>query len=390
MQNNTILLLEGHTIEALPVLESLKKKGCRLVVLCDSKMSFGYRSRYPDVKLIKPDLPYDSIEFLEYFKSVCKEQNVTIVIPLYDPSAEFISKNKTILSELVKFVSPDFSVFARGFEKNQLMKLCKQNAFPHPRTSDISEENINEIIEYVGFPSLIKPNITSGGRGMSVVRNKEELIKNYTETRKIFGECTLQEYIPFGGKQFKVQLFRNNEGKILNSTVVEKIRFYPEKGGSSSCNVSIEAPELVSLTTKILEVLNWEGFADFDLIEDPRDKVVKVMEINPRFPACIKASFTSGVDFAEMYVDYCLNNKIKEYHYTPGNYLRYFGLELLWFIKSENRFNTKPSWFKFFGRKVFYQEGSIKDPMPFIMGTIGNVAKLLNPGFRKSKAGLRK
>jgi len=384
-----VLLMEGHTIEALPVLESLKKEGYYLIVLCDTKASYGYRSKYSDKKIIKPDISYSAKEFLQYFINLCKSDSIDIVIPLYDPSAEFLSKNKEKLSELVKFTVPDYPIFANGFEKNRLMEICKKNGFPHPKTSDISLDTLDQTIDYVGFPSLIKPNITSGGRGMSLVNSKDELINKFEIIFKDYGNCTLQEYIPFGGKQFKVQLFRNNIGKIIGSTVIEKIRFYPEKGGSSSCNVTIESPELISLTSNVLEILNWEGFADFDLIEVQRDKIIKIMEINPRFPACVKSSFTSGVDFAEMYVDFCLNKNIKLYSYKPGKYLRYFGLEILWFVKSEKRFNTNPSWFKFFGKNIYYQDGSLSDPLPFIIGTFGNLKKLLNPKFRKSKAGLR-
>jgi D-aspartate ligase len=384
-----ILLLEGHTIEALPVLESLKKKGYHLTVLCDNKMSYGYKSKYPNNKLLKSIYLYDSKEFFDYFIDLCKKYKFDVVIPLYDPSAEFLSKNKEILKKYLEFTIPDHSIFANGFEKNRLMEICRKNEFPHPRTSDISLNSLNQTIEYVGFPAIIKPNITSGGRGMSIVNSAEELIRKYESTFKDFGNCTLQEYIPFGGKQYKVQLFRNNKGKIIGSTVIEKIRFYPEKGGSSSCNVTIEASELISLTSKVLKTLNWEGFADFDLIEDPRDNIIKIMEINPRFPACIKSSFNSGVDFAEMYVDYCLDKKVKVYEYKPGSYLRYFGLDVLWFIKSKNRLNTNPSWFKFFGKNIYYQDGSLRDPLPFIVGTLGSLRKLLNPGFRKSKSGLR-
>lgn len=384
-----VLLLEGHTIEALPVLESLKKKGYFLGVLCDSKLSYGYRSRYPDLKLVKPDIPYNSAEFLDYFLDLISKYSIEVLLPLYDPSAEFLSKNKDVLLKHALFVVPDHLIFAEGFEKNQLMALCRRKDFPHPRTHDLIPDKLKEAVDYVGFPSLIKPNITSGGRGMSIVNSEQMLQSKLGPTMEVFGNCTLQEYIPFGGKQYKVQLFRDEEGKILNTTVVEKIRFYPENGGSSCCNLSIDAPELVELTTEILKALNWEGFADFDLIEDPRDGVIKIMEINPRLPACIKASFNSGVDFAEMYMDYCLGNTIKTYQYEPGKYLRYLGLDLLWFLKSDKRFKTSPPWLKFFGRKVFYQEGSIRDPLPFLFGTWSSFKKLLNPSFRKSKSGLR-
>jgi hypothetical protein len=41
------------------------------------------------------------------------------------------------------------------------------------------------------------------------------------------------------------------------------------------------------------------------------------------------------------------------------------------------------------GSKIYYQEGSIDDLMPFLYGTVGGFLKQLNPQFRKKKAGMR-
>jgi predicted ATP-grasp superfamily ATP-dependent carboligase len=179
------------------------------------------------------------------------------------------------------------------------------------------------------------------------------------------------------------------EGKVINSTAIYKMRFYPEKGGSSCFNQAVERDDLVELCADVLKEIKWEGFADFDLIEDPRDKVIKLMEINPRIPACIKVSFKSGVDFAENIVNASLGLPVEKYTFKPGAYLRYFGLDLLWFIKSDQRFKTKPSWFKaFLSSRHYYQDGSLTDPKPFIFGTLGGLLKQLNPQFRASKKGM--
>ena len=70
-------------------------------------------------------------------------------------------------------------------------------------------------------------------------------------------------------------------------------------------------------------------------------------------------------------------------------YLRFLGVEILWFLKSDNKWHAKPNWFKFFGRDIFYQDMSDwSDPMAFIRGTIGNIKKQLSSEFRKSKAGV--
>ena len=37
-------------------------------------------------------------------------------------------------------------------------------------------------------------------------------------------------------------------------------------------------------------------------------------------------------------------------------YLRYLGLDIMWFLKSGKRFSTAPGWFIFFGKNLFYQD----------------------------------
>ena len=132
--------------------------------------------------------------------------------------------------------------------------------------------------------------------------------------------------------------------------------------------------------------MKWYSHADVDLIEDVRDHTVKVMEINPRITGSIKIAFKAGVDFATMQVQHALNKKIKNCNnYKIGIVMRYMPLDILWFLYSPKRFNSKPSWFQFFGKNLCYQEGSHGDFLPAIAGFIEGLGKYLNPKFRKKK-----
>jgi len=112
-----ILLKEGHTIEALLVLESLKFKGYFLIVLYDLKTSYDYRSKYLDIKLVKPDLPYDSMDFLNYFLDLVIPNSIDIIIQQYDPSPEYITKNKDKLQKYTRFVIPQHTIIPKESEK---------------------------------------------------------------------------------------------------------------------------------------------------------------------------------------------------------------------------------------------------------------------------------
>src|SRR5690606_10030369 len=167
---------------------------------------------------------------------------------------------------LSKFIIPDYEVFDKGYSKGKLMEVCQTYGFPHPKTIHINKDSIKDL-DFV-FPAILKPNYTTGGRGMAYVKNIEELKSILNTTIDEYGDCHLQEFIEPGGKQIKVQLFVNKESQLLYSSVIHKQRYYPENGGSSCCNVTIKEENLVDICYQVLKSINWIGFADFDLIED--------------------------------------------------------------------------------------------------------------------------
>lgn len=384
-----ILLLDGQTIQSLSIAKALKKNNYLVVLFCDTKLSYGFRTKYADQKIICPSLINHYADFKFFLIDFLKCNKIDVIIPMNDLSASFVSQNKKELLELTNFIIPDLNIFNLGYNKNELMKICEINNYPHPKSADLESISLLDAAKKVGFPSLIKPNISTGGRGITLVNSEEEFIAKYQKVFKENGNCHLQQFIFEGGKQFKVQLFISEKGDLIASSVIDKIRYYPEKGGSSCCNKTIVNNELVKLCFNVLKTIKWVGFADFDLIQDPITKEIMIMEINPRVPACIKSSIISGIDFACIIADASLKKELKSYNYTPDKYLRYFGLDILWFLHSKQRFSSIPSWFKLFSKDTFYQDGSLDDIKPFVYGTFGGILKQLNPSFRKKKSGLR-
>jgi len=386
MKKQSVLILAADGTQTLPVAESLHNHGYEVHGLFGNKMSYGYACRYFDCKTIIHSLGHD--DYLGLIKDYVSQKEINVLFPMSDVTAEILSLNKKQLEEIVRIVTPNYECFRKGYDKNQLMHVCSELGIPHPRTIDLEIVNIDDIDDNI-FPALIKPNITTGGRGMTLVTSREDFLNKYDAIHIKYGECHLQEFIKAGGRQLKAQLFVDKEGELLCSSVMHKQRYYPEKGGSSSCNTTIKKESVINSCLRILQHIRWEGFADFDLIEDPKDGAFKVMEINPRVPACIKSAIKSGADYPELFVDYALGKEVKQYHSQEGYTLRHLGFETLWFIHSKDRFKAKPSWFQFIGKRIYYQDFSIKDPLPFFCGSYENIMKLMNPSFLKQKSGLK-
>lgn len=381
-----VLLLDGHTIQALPMMKALSFMDIEITIFCEERISYGYFSRYAHHRVLCPKPKTDETTYLNFMLGYIQNHPQDLIIPLFNDTAEFASRHKIEIEALgCKVDIPEWDIFIRGHDKELLMETCKTLNIPHPRTANPNKVGYEKAIAYVGYPCLIKPNLGAGAKGIKIIHNRADFDRYYQSIEHKFGASCIQEFIPQTGTQYKVQLYRSESGRIVASSVYEKCRYYPLDGGTSTCNITIERPDLITLYTRVLDDLNWVGMADFDCIEDPRDGIVKLMEINPRVPGTIKASFISGVNFAEVMVDKACGNAYKSYRYTPGKILRNFATELLWFYKSKNRTHTRPNWFHFWGKNIFYADGSWSDPLPMVAGFLSGFMKLLNADFRKSK-----
>jgi D-aspartate ligase len=383
-----ILLLDGHTVQVLPMLEYLNKKN-HITIFAEEKLSFGWASKYPNKKILCPKLIENEEKYISFLKDYLSNNSIDIIVPLFNDSAELMSKIKSSIEAefKTKIAIPHYETLIKGHDKNLTMKIAKDINIPHPKTFDLEDGTLEAAAEYCGFPSLIKPNIGAGAKGITRVNSLEELKNEYPSIKNDFGNCTLQEFISQEGFQYKCQLFRDKDGLIKGQTVQKKYRYFPISGGSTSCSEIVLIPEIIEYSNKFLNEVNWRGFADFDYIHDINDNKYKLMEINPRLPASIKSSFKAGVDFSDLIINDAIDNNTTMYKSENGIWLRYLSLEVLWFIFSKNkdRFNSKPNWFNFFNSKTYYIDGSLQDPLPMITGFLIGIKKYLNPSFRKAK-----
>lgn len=388
-----VLILDGGAVHAMAIAECLRKTGYWVAVMCENKNEYGYHTKFANQHFL--GMNSHNLGYAEYMLAFLKEHHFDVLIPTSDTSAEFMSFYKEKLQKLTGVLMPDRKVFELGYNKNNLMTVCRKNSFPHPKTIDLQGFDILKVQKFerleelknFPYPGLLKPNLTSGGRGMTLVNSLKELIEVYPSIYKQYGNCHLQQFIKSGGRQIKVQVMTDAEGEPRYTSVIWKQRYYPVNGGSSCCNITIDNIECSEMCCKVLKTIGWVGFADFDLIENPDTSELLIMEINPRLPACVRSAFKSGMDYATMIADVTLGLPLREYTYKSGKRLRHLGFDVLWFLRSPNRLKTKPTWFKFFGKNLYYQDWICGDFKAFFWGSWGNLMKQLDPDFRKAKNG---
>lgn len=385
-----ILLLDGEGVQVVCMARELNRLGCKVTALCSQKVSSGYWTKYLHHRFKSPDLHHEADAFKIYFYEHLKRFIYDLIIPMGDESAFFLSREKETVETQFKMVCAveDYSTFELANDKQKLMEICEKYNISHPKTRELTVDTIKQAADYVGFPAMIKPNLSAGAKGITKVDTIDELQAAFPSINEIFGNCTLQQYVEQPDYYYNVMLFRTSKGDTAAFTIIKICRFFPLKGGTSCYSVTIRHEQLLKQCEDCLEKLNWHGFADFDVLEDKRTGEFKIIEINPRVPSSLQASFAAGVNFAKIFVDEYLGEGAEIFDqnlYKTEQQVRWFGLDVMWFLMSKNRFSFKPSWFHFLGKNISYHDGSWRDPLPMIAGCLQGVVKYLDPNFRKAK-----
>ena len=370
-----VLLIEGRARQVMPLMESLHKLGCHVTTYNASKLDMGYASHYPDKKVLSYCDAKDPVKSWEAISAELKTKQYDLVIPLNDFVAIMLSQHKDELKPYVTIAANDWDIFKYASDKLKTMKVCMENNIPCPKTF-VADETLTDLSKVdLTYPICIKPRTGYSAVGFRMIDNPEKLEHIVEATREKYGSPLIQEYIPQTDLQYKAELFVDKDGKIKSCCIFSKVRWYPIDGGSSTLNMSVHRPDIQESCEKLLKTINWRGYADIDLIQDPRDGVAKIMEINPRITGSVKICYACGVNFSEQILQDYLGMPVTEYMYYPeGQYLRYLHTDLLWFIKSPTRFTCKPSWFNF--RHSVDQIWSAKDPLPWFTYTMANITKV--------------
>lgn len=386
----SVLILDDGR-QALPFMRSLKRAGHHVTIACQSRLTTGYCSRYADKRLLWPYYFQSPDAFTATMLEYVSAHRPDVTLAVGDISAEILSRNKPELLKMTGVTVPDEEVFEYADNKARTMAFCMDNNIPCPKTYFPDDADLQTFARNLPFPVMVKPCRGIGAIGLHRINSAEEFVLHYPKLCSRYGDLLVQEFIlQEGGTQFQAEAFLDEDSRMKACLVIAKPRFFPITGGTSTANVTINRPDIQEPVRKLLEGIRWIGAADVDLILDPRDKIPKILEINPRVTAGIKIGFAAGIDYADLHLRLATGQAIPAIDsYKLDVYSRNLCMDILWYIfaSKEMRKATWPSFFKFFGKNICYQTFSIDDPLPLAGFVLGMIKKYANQDIWKNKLG---
>ena len=371
--------MEAGAKAALPVIESMSRAGFRVIVGAERMINSGFFSRHCFQRFVYPSPKSFPVEFKEWLLKFLSERRIELVFPLGHYGALVVAEIQDEIRRYSLLMIPALPVFRRAYEKIPTMWAAAQAGVPIPDSWFPTHHRLglDGVLDRITrWPVLVKPSVGVGARGIVWCHSPDEIRRVWPLLTKKYGECFLQDFVPPGGMQYKADLLVDAKQELLAGVVYGKSRMYPPEGGSSVLNFSAHRPDILDLARRMLIELGWIGFCDFDFVEDPRDGIPKLMEINPRFPESFNMGPSIGVDFPLMMFRMARGECVEPHlEYPADRILRFLPGDLMWFLRVTNkeRFGSLPSWFRFCGPEIAYQLLRSSDPGPILGYMLENV-----------------
>ena len=230
-----VLVTNTQTPQAYAVIRALRPYAARVIATFESdtglrgRWAHGANSRLVDKRYGVPspvaawqhggpgrDNTAAEDAFIQAMGRICERERIHVIFPSWDPYVYVLAKNSAFFeSRGVVVPVPDFDTVVTALDKYRTVEAARAVGFPCPRTYLYEdEEQLRRIAEHEPFPLVIKPRFTSGGHGMQIVRNYEELAAAIPVVVSQYGKPMIQEYIP-GGERGSVQYVLGRNGELM-------------------------------------------------------------------------------------------------------------------------------------------------------------------------------
>ncbi|MGH8546554.1 MAG: ATP-grasp domain-containing protein [Gammaproteobacteria bacterium] len=222
--------------------------------------------------------------YIQTVLQICEAEKIDTIFPSFDPQIYVFAKNKERLEKMgILIPIPDYETVIIPLDKYRTILAAQEVEFPCPKTYlPESGNDLRRIVAELGFPLVVKPRFTSGGRGTSIVRDFGELSAKIQQSWSGPSPAMVQEYIPGTEKQ-QFYLVLDKTGDLKMSFCPKTHRLFDRLYRNSSAASESSLPHPMSAEAAgVARRMGWWGSITLQTKVDPRDGLPKLLEANPR------------------------------------------------------------------------------------------------------------
>ncbi len=309
-----VVVIEGH-VQGLSNTRSLGEAGIPVIVV-DRNNCIARYSKFCKTFFRCPS--YEDDIFADFLIELAEQIEISgwILMPSNDHAVLTLSRNKERLEDHYKVITPSLDIINKIYDKSCLLRTAKSIGVDIPSTYFTEDKSLDGFD--LSFPVIIKGRqgldfYRSTGQKANLAVSLEELKKCLLKIEKTFpaSQTFIQEIIPNSKNNYTISFtaFCDN-GIVKAHWAGEKLREHPYRFGTATFAQSISHFDLLDVVTLLMSELQYTGVCEIEFIQDPRDGIYKLIEINARTWLWVGLAKACGVDYACM---------IYNYFYPSGN-----------------------------------------------------------------------
>jgi predicted ATP-grasp superfamily ATP-dependent carboligase len=293
----------------LALVRSLGRAGIAVHGMALHAHEFGLRSRY----LRSACVVEREGGLLEALRSAADGgARRPVLFPERDENVETVLRRWDEVRELADLPLPDDPEITRRLRrKDVLPEVAAAAGVPTPQTVRAESP---EAIRTAGLrlPLLLKAvegqefALTFGEKAF-VARDLDEAVAAWKRARERGFDTIVQELIPDSHDHvFSLFTYIGRDGRPLASVVGRKVRQGPLRFGTSAVFAAGHDAEVHEVGHRLLRSAGYTGLAHVELVRDPRDGRLKLLEVNTRPPIWAGIAMGPELDIARVaYDDLC-------------------------------------------------------------------------------------
>lgn len=339
----SVLVTDAADPQAVATIRSLGRAGWRVVAVDSDRGAPGLRSHSAAAAHVIPSAQHEREAAVAALATLSTVEEIDLLLPVCDQSILAVSGARDRFgSTVIALPTPESLELA--MDKQRTLALASKVGLPIPETRLVTTAAaLPTAAKGLGWPLVVKPlrshrpldDGTVATQAVGYATSLADLEARLGSPGAEAMPVLLQRYEP--GVGVGVELLAKR-GRPLAAFQHRRVREMPISGGPSSLRVSEAVdPELLRLSTRLLEAMEWTGLAMVEYRVTTDGPVL--MEVNGRIWGSMALPVLAGMDFPRRLAELFLpgagdptfdGRDVIDQSYRVGVECRNLELELRW------------------------------------------------------------
>jgi len=278
---NILISCSGKQVNLVSWFKELLDEESYLIA-CDNN-EFSPSLSIADKYFVAPTL--DSPSYKDWFFSICKENNVSLVLSLYEPDLIILASIKDQLNSIgCKLVGAEEDTIKRITDKYLAKELLENAGIQYPKTKLLSDFSLNSF----SGPYIVKPRLGRGSRGIKKFKDINSVLE-YRSVVEDPSAFVVQELLD--GPQFCFDILNDLHSNFVTTFIRRRLKMGTEE---TEVAITEDNKELHLVGKKVSEALRHQGSIDVEAIE--HNEKFYIIDINVRFGGSYAFSHIAGAN----------------------------------------------------------------------------------------------